>query len=112
MVFPQLEELAKRRRSTGEKINQYTRFITVPLAVVQSIGMFALLKNQGIIGSIDAMSLVAVVVTMTAGTLFAMWLGELTRIRHRQRHIASHICRYRGRLPVILANSIDTTLNI
>ena len=72
IVFPQLEELQKEGEYGREKINQYTRFITVPLAAVQSIGMFALLRNQGIIGAITPLSLVAIVVTMTAGTLFAM----------------------------------------
>ncbi|HUD20400.1 MAG TPA: preprotein translocase subunit SecY [Patescibacteria group bacterium] len=77
IVFPALEELQKEGEYGREKINQYTRLITVPLACVQSIGMFALLKNQGIIGAVDPFSLIAIVVTMTAGTLFAMWLGEL-----------------------------------
>ncbi len=77
IVFPALEELQKEGEYGREKINQYTRLITVPLAVVQSIGMFALLKNQGIIGAVDPFALIAIVVTMTAGTLFAMWLGEL-----------------------------------
>jgi preprotein translocase subunit SecY len=72
IVFPQLEELQKEGEYGREKINQYTRLITVPLAAVQSIGMFALLRNQHIIGAIDPLSLIAIVVTMTAGTLFAM----------------------------------------
>jgi preprotein translocase subunit SecY len=49
MVFPKLEELSKRRRSGRQKINQYTRILTVPLAMLQAIGMYALLRNQGII---------------------------------------------------------------
>mgnify|MGYP001568301137 CR=1 FL=1 len=109
MVFPQLEELAKEGEYGREKINQYTRFITVPLAVVQSIGMFALLKNQGIIGSIDAMSLVAVVVTMTAGTLFAMWLGELITEYGIGNGISLLIfAGIVGRLPVILGQTAST----
>src|SRR4030042_6482205 len=68
IVFPKLEELQKEGEYGRGKINQYTRFITVPLAAVQSIGMYALLKNQGIIGSVDPFSLITIVVTMTAGT--------------------------------------------
>src|SRR4030042_3602836 len=68
IVFPKLEELSKEGEYGREKINQYTRLITVPLAAVQSIGILALLKNQGIIGSVDPFSLITIVVTMTAGT--------------------------------------------
>ncbi|KKQ34167.1 MAG: Protein translocase subunit SecY, partial [Microgenomates group bacterium GW2011_GWA2_37_6] len=49
LVFPKLEELQKEGETGRKKINQYTRFLTVPLAAVQAVGMFALLKSQGII---------------------------------------------------------------
>lgn len=77
IVFPKLEELSKEGEYGREKINQYTRLITVPLAAVQSIGMIALLRNQGIIATLDPLALVTMVVTMTAGTILAMWLGEM-----------------------------------
>ncbi len=77
IVFPKLEELSKEGEYGREKINQYTRFLTVPLAVVQSMGMYALLKNQGIVAAFDPFTLVTVMITMTTGTLFVMWLGEL-----------------------------------
>src|SRR3990167_2895859 len=69
IVFPKLEELQKEGEYGREKINQYTRFLTVPLAAVQSIGMFALLRNQNIISVLDPLSLIAMVVTMSAGTM-------------------------------------------
>ncbi|HUV42691.1 MAG TPA: preprotein translocase subunit SecY [Patescibacteria group bacterium] len=77
MVIPQLEELSKEGEYGREKINQYTRILTVPLAVVQSLGMYALLKNQQIITSLLPLSLISLVITMVAGTIFLMWLGEL-----------------------------------
>lgn len=77
IVFPKLEELQKEGEYGREKINQYTRFITVPLAAMQSIGMYVLLRNQGIVTTLNPLQLIAVVLTMTAGTLFVMWLGEL-----------------------------------
>jgi len=77
IVFPKLEELAKEGESGRQQINQYTRFLTVPLAVVQAIGMVALLKNQGIIADLNPLTLMTIVLTMTAGTMFVMWLGEL-----------------------------------
>lgn len=77
MVFPQLEELAKEGELGREKINQYTRLLTVPLAILQSLGMYALLTNQKIISFSSPLNLVAMLTTMVAGTIFLMWLGEL-----------------------------------
>ena len=58
-------------------IIQYTRYLTVPLAIVQSIGMFVLLKNQGILSQTTPIQIAAIIVGMTAGSIFLMWLGEL-----------------------------------
>lgn len=79
MVFPQLEELSKEGEFGRERINQYTRFLTVPLAVFQAFGMIAILKQQslGIITQQNMPAIVSMIFSMTAGTIFAMWLGEL-----------------------------------
>jgi preprotein translocase subunit SecY len=77
IVFPKLEELSKEGDYGREKINQYTRFITVPLAIMQSIGMYMLLRNQGIVQTLDPLTLVSIILTMTAGTVLVMWIGEL-----------------------------------
>lgn len=77
VVFPQLEVLAKEGEYGRQKINQYTRYATVPLAMVQAFGMYALLRSQGIISDLNPLTLTALVLTMTAGTIFLMWLGEL-----------------------------------
>ncbi len=77
MVFPKLEELQKEGEAGQQKINQYTRIITVPLAALQAIGMYALLRNQGIISNLNVLSLISLVITMTAGTMLLVWLGEL-----------------------------------
>ena len=53
MVFPKLEELQKEGEQGRQKINQYTRFITVPLAILQAIGMYALLRSQVIITTLS-----------------------------------------------------------
>ncbi|HLB60983.1 MAG TPA: preprotein translocase subunit SecY [Patescibacteria group bacterium] len=76
-VFPYFEELAKEGEAGREKINQFTRFLTVPLAALQSIGMYVLLKNQQVIPSLDTLSLIGMIVTMTAGSMLLIWLGEL-----------------------------------
>ena len=77
IVFPKLEELSKEGEYGRQKINQYTRFLTLPLAMLQSFGMIALLKNQGIMQSFSPLTIVATITTMTAGTLFLMWIGEI-----------------------------------
>lgn len=77
LVFPKLEELAKEGEAGRERINQYTRYLTVPLAVMQSFGMYILLKNSKIITDVSPLSLTSLIVTMTAGTILLMWLGEL-----------------------------------
>lgn len=76
-VIPQLEELQKEGEYGQEKINQYTRLLTVPLAIIQSFGMYALLKSQNIIGNLDIMQLIFLCLTMTGGTMLAVWLGDL-----------------------------------
>ncbi|MFI5241063.1 MAG: preprotein translocase subunit SecY, partial [Microgenomates group bacterium] len=76
-VVPSIEALQKEGEYGQEKINQYTRLLTVPLAVFQAFGMYALLKGQQVIPNLDTLSLVTLVVTMTAGTVFSVWLGEL-----------------------------------
>lgn len=76
-VVPSLEELSKEGEYGQEKLNQYTRFLTVPLAAMQAFGMYSLLRSQGVISSLSSPSLLGLILTMTAGTVFAVWLGEL-----------------------------------
>lgn len=77
IIFPGLEKIAKEGEAGRRKINQIARYITVGLAIFQSITMFFYFRNIGAIkGDIWPMLLV-VVVTLTAGTSLIMWLGEL-----------------------------------
>jgi len=78
MIFPQLEKLYKEEGESGrQKFNQYGRILTVPLAVLQAFAMITLFKRQQVIGSSDLLTLIASLATITAGTVFLMWLGEL-----------------------------------
>lgn len=77
MISPKLEALSKEGEMGRQLINQYTRYLTVPLAILQAIGMFLLLKNQGIITQINPVQTASIIVGMTAGTIFLMWIGEL-----------------------------------
>ncbi len=78
MVFPRLEKLYKEEGDQGrQKINQYGRLLTVPFAVLQSFGMLTLFQNQGVIAPLGTVDLIATIFTVTAGTVFLMWIGEL-----------------------------------
>lgn len=78
MIVPSLEEMGKEEAGR-QKINMWTRWLTVPLASLQAYGMITLLRrsSQGIIGDISTFDMIAMVITITAGTVFLMWLGEL-----------------------------------
>jgi len=79
MVVPSLEEMSKEGESGRHRINQYTRLLSVPLAFLQSYGMIMLLRqsNAGIIIDLSIFRLVTTMITITAGTMFLMWLGEI-----------------------------------
>ncbi|KKU88294.1 MAG: Protein translocase subunit SecY [Candidatus Gottesmanbacteria bacterium GW2011_GWA2_47_9] len=109
IVFPSLEELSKEGEYGREKINQYTRFLTVPLSAVQAIGMYALLKNQGIVSFVDPLTLLTMMLTMTGGTLVAMWIGELVTEYGIGNGISLLIfAGIVGRLPVVLGQTATT----
>lgn len=77
MLIPALKELYAEEGELGrQKFNQYTRYLTVPLAALQGYGLLVLLKNQQIIASSPFMFIASVFV-VTAGSIFLMWLGEL-----------------------------------
>lgn len=77
VVLPSLEALQKEGEYGRQKINQYTRYLTVPLAFLQGYGMLALLRSQGVVTSFEPLTLIAILLTTTAGTILVMWLGEL-----------------------------------
>ncbi|PJA72105.1 preprotein translocase subunit SecY [bacterium CG_4_9_14_3_um_filter_33_26] len=81
VVMPRLEALQKEGERGQFKINQYTRYLTVPLAIVESYGFTLLLSRasggEPIITSLSPFFLISAVITMTAGTVLLMWLGEL-----------------------------------
>ncbi len=105
-VVPSIEALQKEGEYGQEKINQYTRLLTVPLAAAQAFGMYALLKGQNVIPNLDPLSLLSLVITMTAGTVFSVWLGELITEYGFKNGVS--ILIFTGivaRLPVLLGQS-------
>lgn len=78
MIFPSLEQLYKYEGEIGrQKFNQYSRLLTVPLALIQGYGFLVLLSRQGAIGSLDLSAWVSSLAVITATSVFLMWLGEL-----------------------------------
>lgn len=77
MVFPKLEEMSKEGEQGRAQITQYTRYLTVPLAIAQAIGVFTLLKNQGLVRVFTPIEVLTIILSLIAGTIFLMWLGEL-----------------------------------
>ncbi len=77
-TYPPLEKLHKEGGEAGRKqINQYTRYLTVFLAVFQSFGIAVGLSNSpGIVDQPGIFFILSTVVTLTGGTMFLMWLGE------------------------------------
>jgi preprotein translocase subunit SecY len=85
VVIPRFEQLKKEGQSGTAKLTQYTRYLTVGLAILQSTGIIALARNKQLFPGCDAtilfkddiFALTSMVITMTAGTAVIMWLGEL-----------------------------------
>lgn len=109
LVFPKLEEMQKEGDAGRKKINQYTRFLTIPLAVLQAIGMYALLRGQGIIAVLSPVEMISFIVTMVAGTMFLVWLGELITEKGIGNGISVLIFGgIVGTLPVVLWQTLST----
>lgn len=75
IAVPSLEALAKEGTEGKKKIAQFTRYLTVVLAFVQAIGLSVGLFRQAVVSD-DFFSLTVIVLTLSAGTAFLMWLGE------------------------------------
>ena len=77
VVIPKLEELSKEGEFGREKINQYTKILTIPISLLQSYGMYFLLMKQQIITPLPALNLVVFMLTLMGGSMLLVWLGDL-----------------------------------
>lgn len=78
MIFPKLKEMYQESGEQGrQKFNQYGRMLTVPLALLQGFGFITLLTRQNVIAPLGFFDLITTLITVTAGAIFLMWLGEL-----------------------------------
>ncbi len=74
VIFPRLEAIAKDDR---KKIVEYTRYLTVGLGFIQALGMAFYFRNSGAMADASVMSMIVVILSLTAGTACLMWIGEL-----------------------------------
>ena len=106
-IFPKLEQLSKEGDYGRYKINQYTRFLTVPLTIVQAVGIFVLLKNQKIMGSLSPIEFFSFIFTIVAGTFILVWFGELISEFGLGNGISLLIfAGIVGRIPVVLGRTL------
>ena len=79
-VFPRLKALSQEGEYGRQRINQVTHWLTVPIAFLQSWGQLTLLRQSGVLPTVDFgfnLHTIAMVTSMVAGTMFLVWLGEL-----------------------------------
>jgi preprotein translocase subunit SecY len=81
VVLPKLEELAKEGEQGQKEITKYTRWLTVGLSLVEAVGYLFLFKSQNVLPDLSWWRGVLVVVTLVAGAVAVMWLGELITAR-------------------------------
>ena len=76
IAIPKLEEMQKDGEEGRKKLTAITRYVTVGLALLESIAMVIGFGRQGLIPDMTAMNVITVVVSLTAGSAFLMWVGE------------------------------------
>lgn len=109
VLVPQLEALQKEGEYGRHKINQYTRLLTLPLTIMQSIGIYMLLKNQNVIGTLSLLEFISFVFTLLAGTYILMWFGELISEYGLGNGISLIIfAGIVGRIPVLFGRTLTT----
>jgi preprotein translocase subunit SecY len=113
MIFPSIEEMQKEEQGR-QKINRWTRFATVPLSFLQGYSILKLLQQSsaslGVQISFSTMDYIVALVSMTAGTILLMWLGEL--ISERKMGNGLSIMIFSGiiaSMPSFLAKSLAAT---
>ncbi len=116
VIVPKLESLSKEGESGRNKLNQYTRWLTVPIAFLQSYGMIALLNSQSqtgipIIENITNPAVILpIMLIVTTGSILLMWLGELITEKGIGNGVS--ILIFAGiiaNIPTVLAKSLAIT---
>src|SRR5688500_4407877 len=115
-TIPALEALSKEGEYGRNRINQYTRILTVPLALLQGIGVAVFMQRSGVLPAfgVDNLSLtIAILATLVAGTLILMWLGELISERGIGNGISFIIfAGIVGQLPTTVSQTLEVQTNV
>lgn len=77
LFIPKLKEMQKESDATRAQIQQWTRFLTVPIGVVQALSLLFLLRSQGLLTVSTPMDIATIILSLVAGSLVVMWIGEL-----------------------------------
>jgi preprotein translocase subunit SecY len=81
VIIPRMEEISKEGEQGKRRLNRWTRWLTFPLAFIQSYGMIAIINSQAqvpiIANMTDPWTILPIMITVTAGTMTLMWLGEV-----------------------------------
>ncbi len=109
MVVPSLEALTKEGEYGKERLDRYTRMLTIPLAFVQSFTIIVFLRQQGLTTTSDPAQLMTLVFTLSAGTMFLIWLADLiTQYGLGNGTSLIIFAGIIGRLPVTLFQTLST----
>ncbi len=78
MMFPSMKTMMQEEGEAGrQKLSQYSRYASVPLAFIQSFAFISLFQNEGVIPELGGLVLLVNILVITAGSLLLMWIGEL-----------------------------------
>ncbi len=78
MMFPKMKAMMQEEGEIGrQKLSQYSRILSIPLAALQALGFIALLASQNVLPHLGGMALFTNIVVITAGSVLLMWIGEL-----------------------------------
>src|SRR3990170_5316269 len=114
-TIPALERLSKEGEYGRNRINQYTRILCVPLALLQGIGVSVFMQRSGVLpafGPDDLGLTLAILASLTSGTLILMWLGELISERGIGNGISFIIfAGIVGRMPQTIQQTLDVQQN-
>ena len=78
MIFPKLKEMYQQEGEAGRaKFTQYSRLLTVPLALVQGGGFLLLLQKSGVVSQLSSLEMITNIMVIIGGAILLMWIGEL-----------------------------------
>jgi len=76
MSIPSLKELSKEGEYGRDKLNQYTRLVTLPICILQGFFLILMLSRQSLTTTDNPLAMISLIITLAAGTMLVVWLGE------------------------------------